>query len=127
MTGLNITQLAEDEQVVAWWKSFNFAALTSKRANFLKQREMVGSLTSMAPTLIGGTCVTESHILTLTDSIMLPRDVELYGKVGRGLTVLKMRGSMPDKEIREFSLDNTGMHIGKPFRNVLGILSGSPA
>jgi circadian clock protein KaiC len=43
----------------------------------------------------------------------------------RGLAVLKMRGSMHDKDIREFSIDADGMHIGKPFRNVTGILSGS--
>jgi len=41
--------------------------------------------------------------------------------------VLKMRGSMHDKDIREFTIDGTGMHIGKPFRNVIGILAGSPA
>ena len=44
----------------------------------------------------------------------------------RGLTVLKMRGSMHDKDIREFNIDGKGMHIGKPFRNVVGILAGSP-
>ena len=44
----------------------------------------------------------------------------------RGLTVLKMRGSMHDKDIREFSIDGEGMHIGKPFRNVTGILAGNP-
>jgi circadian clock protein KaiC len=44
----------------------------------------------------------------------------------RGLTVLKMRGSRHDKDIREFSIDENGMHIGKPFANVSGILSGTP-
>jgi circadian clock protein KaiC len=50
----------------------------------------------------------------------------MYGEMRRGITVLKMRGSMHDKEIREFRIDNQGMHIGRPFRNVTGILSGSP-
>jgi circadian clock protein KaiC len=44
----------------------------------------------------------------------------------RGLTVLKMRGSQHDKDIRAFSIDGKGMHIGKPFRNVAGILAGQP-
>jgi circadian clock protein KaiC len=43
----------------------------------------------------------------------------------RGLTVLKMRGSMHDKDIREFYIDGQGMHIGKAFRNLTGILSGN--
>ena len=94
--------------------------------SFIKQREVAGLLTSTAPTLMGGTSVTEAHISTLTDSIILLRYVEMYGEVRRGLTVLKMRGSMHDKDIREFTIDGTGMHIGKPFRTVTGILSGSP-
>jgi len=54
------------------------------------------------------------------------RYVELFGEIHRGITVLKMRGSMHDKESREYVIDGQGMHILKPFRNVTGILSGHP-
>jgi circadian clock protein KaiC len=40
--------------------------------------------------------------------------------------VLKMRGSLHDKGIREFTIDKKGMHLGRPFRNVTGILAGTP-
>lgn len=40
--------------------------------------------------------------------------------------MLKMRGSMHDKEIREFRIDGNGMHIGEQFRNITGILAGNP-
>jgi hypothetical protein len=40
--------------------------------------------------------------------------------------VLKMRGSIHDKGIREFMIDAKGMHLGRPFRNVTGILAGRP-
>lgn len=94
--------------------------------SFIKHQEVVGLFTSTTPTLMGGTSVTETHISTLTDSIILLRYVEVYGEMKRCLTVLKMRGSMHDKDIREFKIDNRGMHIGKPFRNISGILSGNP-
>lgn len=97
-------------------------ALTS----FIKQQEVGGLFTSTTPTLLGGTSITEAHISTITDSIILLRYVEIYGEMRRGLTVLKMRGSMHDKDIKEFSIDAKGMHIGKPFRNVTGILAGTP-
>ena len=74
---------------------------------------------------MGGTSITETHISTITDLIILLRYVEIHGEVRRCLTVLKMRGSVHDKDIREFTIDNTGMHIGKPLRNVYGILSGN--
>ena len=43
----------------------------------------------------------------------------------RGLAVLKMRGSYHEKEIREFTIDQDGLHLGGPFRSVFGILSGN--
>jgi circadian clock protein KaiC len=95
--------------------------------SFLKERQIAGLFTSTTPTLMGGTSVTEAHISTITDSIILLRYVEMFGEMRRGLTVLKMRGSMHDKDIREFTIDGAGMHIGKPFRDVTGILSGTPA
>ncbi len=94
--------------------------------SFIKHKEVAGLFTSSTPTLTGGTSVTETHISTLTDSIILLRYVEMFGEMRRGITVLKMRGSMHDKQIREFQIDKTGMHVGKPFSNVVGILSGNP-
>ncbi len=94
--------------------------------SFIKHKEVAGLFTSTTPTLLGGTSITETHISTITDLIILLRYVELYGETRRGITVLKMRGSMHDKDIREFQIDSTGIHIGKPFRNVVGILTGNP-
>jgi hypothetical protein len=36
------------------------------------------------------------------------------------------RGSRHDKDIREYTIDERGMHIGASFRNVTGILAGAP-
>jgi circadian clock protein KaiC len=93
---------------------------------FIKEQEIAAVLTATTPTLLGGTSVTEAHISTITDSIILLRYVEIFGEMRRGLTVLKMRGSSHDKNIREFIIDGKGMHIGQPFRGVSGILTGSP-
>jgi circadian clock protein KaiC len=94
--------------------------------SFIKHEEVAGLFTSTTPTLLGGTSITEAHISTITDSIILLRYVEIYGEMRRGLTVLKMRGSAHDKEIREFTIDSQGMHIGEPFRMISGILAGNP-
>lgn len=94
--------------------------------SYIKERETAGLFTAVTASLLGGTSVTESHISTITDSIILMRYVELMGQMRRGLTVLKMRGSWHDKSIREYEIDSTGMHIGKAFQNVGGILAGAP-
>ncbi|MFP5219118.1 MAG: circadian clock protein KaiC [Actinomycetes bacterium] len=92
--------------------------------SYVKQERVTTLLTAATPTLLGGTSITEGHISTLTDAIILLRYVEMFGSVNRGLTVLKMRGSSHDHEIRQYTIDGSGMHIGQPFRSVGGILSG---
>lgn len=94
---------------------------------FIKHQEIVGLFTAATPTLMGGTSITEAHISTITDSIILLRYIEMYGEMRRGMTVLKMRGSTHDKEIRECLIDGQGLHIGKAFRTVTGILTGQPS
>ena len=94
--------------------------------SFIKHQEIAGLFTSNTPTLMGGTSITDTHISTITDSIIMLRYVEVYGEMRRGLTVLKMRGSRHDKDIKEFTIDGHGMHIGRPFRTVSGILAGNP-
>lgn len=109
---------------VSTQKSFRefVIALTST----IKHLEITGLFTNTTSMLIGGESITETHISTITDTIILLRYVELYGEMRRGLTVLKMRGTFHDKEIREYLIDGSGMHIKSPFRGVHGILTGTP-
>lgn len=92
----------------------------------IKHHEITGLFTVNTPTLIGGSSITEEHISTLTDTIVLLRYVESFGEVRRGLLVLKMRGSHHDPRIRQYSIDDNGMHIRRPLENVHGLLFGSP-
>jgi len=91
----------------------------------VKARQTLGLFTASTDALLGGSSITETHISTLTDSIIVLRYVEVFGTVKRGITVLKMRGSDHDREIREYRIDSSGLHVGEPFRSVAGILSGN--
>ena len=93
--------------------------------SFVKHEGVTALFTSTAPLFQPG-IVGDTQISTITDTIILLRYVELYGEMRRGITVLKMRGSRHDKDIREFTIDCDGMHIGRAFRNVSGILAGHP-
>lgn len=94
--------------------------------SFIKERQIAGLFTASTPSLMGGASVTEAHISTLTDSIIVLRYVEMRGRVHRGLAVLKMRGAGHDAGIRCFNIDDRGMHIGQRFSGVEGILEGHP-
>ena len=93
--------------------------------SLIKEKQMAGLFTATTPTLMGGSSVTEEHISTITDSIILLRYVEMFGEMKRGITVLKMRGSLHDKDIRQYTITHEGLQIGKAFKNVSGILSGN--
>ncbi|MCB1480945.1 MAG: circadian clock protein KaiC [Rhodobiaceae bacterium] len=92
----------------------------------IKHLEITGLITNTTPMLMGGESITETHISTITDTIILLRYVELHGEMRRGLAILKMRGTQHEKDIREYVIDSEGMHIKAPFRGIHGILTGTP-
>ena len=94
--------------------------------SLLKEKGITTLCTANTVNLVGSDIITQSNISTNTDLIILLRYVEVYGEIRRGLAVLKMRGSTHNKDIREFLISDNGMRLGKPFRNVTGILAGNP-
>jgi circadian clock protein KaiC len=91
-----------------------------------KERSICTLLTSTTPGLAGGESITEAHISTLTDAIILLRYVEIGSRLRRGIAVIKMRGSAHDKDVIEYRVDQEGMHLMQPFKNVHGIILGTP-
>ena len=61
----------------------------------------------------------------LVDTVMLLRYVEVDSTMQRAIAVMKMRGSMHQKEIRRFEVQQGGLKIGDPFTDRAGILTGS--
>lgn len=94
--------------------------------SFVKDRDIVTLYTATSESLLGGTQITDSHISTVTDGIILLRYVERRGEIQRAITVLKMRGSDHDKSIRQFQIDDQGIHILDRIADVTGILTGVP-
>jgi circadian clock protein KaiC len=103
----------------------NFREFLISLTSYLKKKEITALFTSTSTTIVGGTSVTDSHISTITDSIILLRYAEVFGDVHRVITVLKMRGSLHTKGIFEFDINSSGMHISDhPFTSLSGILGG---
>ena len=71
--------------------------------------------------------LTDLHVSTITDTIILLQYVGLGAEMRRGINVLKMRGSDHDKALREFWVDDTGLNIGKPFAGVTGLMAPTSA
>jgi len=92
--------------------------------SFIKKREIAGLCTATSKSLVGGQSVSEQHISTLTDSIILLRYIQQNQAIHRGMMVLKMRGSEHDKNIRRFTIDSQGMQLGGAFADPPDIFAG---
>lgn len=103
----------------------SFREFVISLSSYTKYKEIAGFYTSTTKTLLGGESITEAHISTLTDAILILRYVEMHGEMRRGVTVIKLRGSRHDKEIREYIIDDDGMSIQEPFRGVESIMTGA--
>jgi circadian clock protein KaiC len=53
------------------------------------------------------------HLSSVADAIVILQYVADHGRVGRAINVLKVRGSDHDKDIRGFTIDDSGMRIGQ--------------
>lgn len=92
-----------------------------------KQEEITGFFTNTTDQFMGSHSITESHISTITDTIILLQYVEIRGQMARALNVFKMRGSWHDKGIREYLISDDGIQIRDSFQGYERIISGSPS
>ena len=93
---------------------------------YAKQEEITGFFTNTTDRFMGSHSITDSHISTITDTILMLQYVEIRGEISRAINVFKMRGSWHDKSIREYIINENGPQIKESFRNLEGIISGSP-
>jgi circadian clock protein KaiC len=78
----------------------------------IKARSLLGLMTSTLGEASGSGLSGDLHMSTVADAIVLMQYVADHGRVGRAINVLKLRGSDHDKDIRGFTIDDSGMRIG---------------
>jgi circadian clock protein KaiC len=105
----------------------NFRQFVIGLTGFVKQEEITGLFTNTTDQFMGSHSITESHISTITDTIILLQYVEIRGEMARAVNVFKMRGSRHDNKIREYVITDQGAQIKDSFHGYERILSGSPS
>lgn len=66
----------------------------------------------------------DTPIAILGENLMLLRYVELRGRIHRVLSILKMRDSKYDGDLREFEISDVGIRVLAPIRSAAGLLTG---
>ena len=62
----------------------------------------------------------------MTDAIVVQRYIEVDSRLLRVLAVVKVRDSAHSNQLREFSIDASGLHIGEMLPDQEGLLGGRP-
>ena len=94
--------------------------------NTLKNKNITAIYTNETPNLTGVVQLTDAGLSAGMDTVILLRYVEIKSEMRKAISVLKIRGSNHDKEIREVIINNKGVEIKLPFTEYSGILSGNP-
>jgi circadian clock protein KaiC len=95
-------------------------------SRILKNRNVTAIYTNEISNLTGATQITGTGISPFLDTVILLRYVEIKSEMRKAISVLKMRGSDHDKEIREIVINKNGAEIKLPFSEYSGLLSGNP-
>jgi circadian clock protein KaiC len=79
----------------------------------IKASALLGLMTATSGDALGADLSGGLHMSTVADAIIIMQYVADHGRVGRAINVLKVRGSDHDKDIRRFTIDDSGMQIGE--------------
>src|SRR5665213_460151 len=115
---------------------FEMALAPGFRADFRESLyRMIFSLTGLGITILSTVEMEESFtellfstysVSFLTDDIIRLRYVEIEGRLEKVLMVVKMRTGAHSSEIREYSINQTGVVIGERLTGYDGLITGIP-
>ena len=80
----------------------------------IKSQAMLGLVTATSHDLNGALSSGTLHVSTVSDTVVLLHYIGRGADIHRAVTLLKQRGSDHDKAVREFRIDDEGMHILDP-------------
>jgi len=98
----------------------------TRRINyFLKWNGCTSILINADEGIFETSAITQGHLSTIPDNIILLKYVEIESSMRRFITVLKMRGSDHDKTLREYVIEKAGIHVKDSFKGIQGVFSGN--
>ena len=132
-----ISRLDAKRVVIDSLSGFELAVAPSFRDDFRESlSRMVSALAVVGVTVIM-TCELEDRYNDLrfspygtafmTDSIIVQRYIEVGSRLRRLIAVVKVRDSAHSHELREFTIDESGIVIGDMLQNQEGLLGGQPS
>lgn len=93
---------------------------------FLGQNGVISVLVMAQHGMLGPAMQSPVDVSYLADSVVMLRHFEAGGRIRHAISMLKKRGGMHEKSIREMRFAKDGIHVGAPLEDFRGILTGVP-
>lgn len=94
--------------------------------SYLGQKGVATLLIGAHLGLIGAQMVSAVDATYLSDAVILLRYFELKGEVRMAISVVKKRGGLHERTIRELRFENGSIRVGAPLSQFRGVLTGVP-
>ncbi len=93
---------------------------------YLSQRGVASLLIGAHHGIIGSQMHAPVDASYLADAVILLRYFESQGEVRQAISVVKKRGGVHERTIREFGMSGGAIKVGAPLRDFRGVLTGVP-
>ena len=93
---------------------------------YLSQKGVASLLIGAHHGVIGSQMHAPVDASYLADAVILLRYFEARGEVRQAISVVKKRGGVHERTIREFGMTDGHIHVGDTLRNFRGVLTGVP-
>jgi circadian clock protein KaiC len=93
---------------------------------YLSEKSVASLLISAHHGLIGSHMQAPVDASYLADAVILLRYFENKGEVRQAISVVKKRGGIHERTIREFGMADGAIKVGDPLRHFRGVLTGVP-
>jgi circadian clock protein KaiC len=93
---------------------------------YLSQQGVATLLIGAHHGIIGSQMTTPVDASYLADAVLLLRYFESKGEVRQAISVVKKRGGLHERTIREFSMNSGSIRVGEALRQFRGVLTGVP-
>jgi circadian clock protein KaiC len=93
---------------------------------WLGQHGVITILVGVHHGMIGNIMSSAGETSYLADNVILIRHFEYHGEVRQAISVFKKRAGAHEHTIREFSISDQGIRIGKALQDFHGVLTGVP-
>jgi circadian clock protein KaiC len=104
----------------------SLARYVNSLITLFKTRGITSILTNETSEIAGALTLADSTAPFMIDTTILMRYVEIESGIKKAISVLRMRNSNHDKEIREFVITGKGIEVKLPFTKYESVLSGTP-